>query len=370
MKREMLTVMAALISLGLSACSGEKAEPAQVRETVRGIKVVSARRTNVPDYLEAVGTVRAAQSSVVASQMMGNIIEIRAHEGDRVRRGQVLAVLDDAQPRASVDRATAAQQAALQDIAAAQSDLTLAQATLRRYQDLYEKKSVSPQEFDEVKARFESAQARRDMAAAGEQQARAAWTQANTSLDYTRVRAPFNGIVTEKKADAGTLASPGTPLFTLEDPSRYRLEAAFDESNASLTKLGASVLLHIDALNSDLTGKVAQIVPAADPASRSFLVKIDLPASAGIRSGMFGRAQIPRGERSAVVVPQSAVIQRGQLQAVYVLDANQVADLRYVTLGKTVGSQVEVLSGLDGDELVIAAPGDRELGGRKIEAQP
>ncbi len=149
-----------LLSLaGLVSCSGDTKEVVTKPEVVRG-EVTSAQKTNVPDYLEAVGTVRASQSSQVASQVMGNLIEIRVREGDRVRRGQVLALIDDAQPRAALDRATAAATAARQEVQATQSDFNLSQITLKRYQDLYDKKSVSPQEFDEVKARFQSAQAR------------------------------------------------------------------------------------------------------------------------------------------------------------------------------------------------------------------
>src|SRR6202165_4023816 len=155
--------------------------------------------------------------------MMGTIVEIRSHEGDRVQNGQVLAIIDDAQPRSAADQATAALAVAEKEVSAADSDLILAQTTLQRYQQLYDKKSVSPQEFDEIKARYQSAEARRDMARAGQTQASAVLTQAQTSLSYTRIRAPFSGVVTEKKADVGTLASPGTPIFTLEDTRSYRL---------------------------------------------------------------------------------------------------------------------------------------------------
>jgi RND family efflux transporter MFP subunit len=357
-----------LLLAGLVSCSGDKKEAVAKPEVVRG-ETTYAQRANVPDYLEAVGTVRASQSSQVASQMMGNIVEIRVHEGDRVQRGQILAVIEDAQARAAHDRATAAAAAAQQEVQATQSDLNLSETTLKRYQDLFDKKSVSPQEFDEVKARFQSAQARHDMARAGEAQAQAALAQARTALDYTRLRAPFDGFVTEKKADAGTLASPGMPLFTVEDPRRYRLEAAVDEADIALVRIGAPAPVHIDAFDAQLAGKVVQIVPAADPATRSFLVKIDLPADARLRSGLFGRAQFVRGERTSVVVPRSAVVQRGQLQGVYVVDSNHVASLRYVTLGRTSGEQVEILSGLDGNEQIIALPADRDLGGKRIEAQ-
>jgi len=311
--------------------------------------------------------VRAAQTSQVASQIMGNVVEIRAREGDRVQSGQVLAIIDDAQPRSGVEQATASLAAAEKNVSAAESDLALATATLKRYQQLYEKKSLSPQEFDEIKARYQSAEARRDMAQAGQAQANAVLTQAQTSFGYARIRAPFAGVVTEKMADVGTLASPGMAIFTVEDTRSYRLEASVNESDIRIAGVGQVVPVTVDALaNADLSGKVVQIVPAADPASRSFLVKIELPSDTRLRSGLFGRARFPSGKRSALFIPATSIVERGQLQGVYVIDANQIAGLRYVTLGKTAGPQVEVLSGLQDGERLAAAPGDLELGGKRI----
>ena len=314
------------------------------------------------------GTLQAAQTSQLASQVMGNIAEMRVKEGDRVTRGEVLAVLDDAQPRAAVERATAAEHAAQQEILAADSDYSLAQATLKRYQDLYAKKSVSPQEFDEVKAREQASAARDQLARAGLAQAQAALTQAQTTLSYTRVRAPFDGVVTEKRADPGTLASPGMPLLTVEDQRRFRLEASVDEGDIHLIKPGQAVPVTLDSLpGAQFNGRVAQIVPAADPASRSFIVKVELPADSRLRSGLFGRAHIARGQRQAILVARSAVVERGQLQGVYVVGEDQVATLRYITLGQTAGELVEALSGVQGGERVVAAPGDRDLGGKRVE---
>ena len=226
-----LSLLIAAFSVTLSGCSSERrAEPA-TPETVSNVSVIVARAASVPDWLEAVGTVRAAQSSQASSQIMGNIADVRAREGDRVKRGQVLATIDDSQPRAAEDQAASALRAAQQEVAAADSNFGLAQTTLKRYQQLYDRKSVSPQEFDEVKARSQSAEARRDVARAGEAQANAALAQARNTLGYARIRAPFDGIVTQRSADPGTLASPGMPLFTIEDTRSYRLEAAVDESD-------------------------------------------------------------------------------------------------------------------------------------------
>jgi multidrug efflux system membrane fusion protein len=361
-------IVAAVVSF--SSCSSERQTTALPPETVRNIPVLAVQQANVPDLLEAVGTVRAAQTSDLASQMMGNIVEIRAHEGDRVQRGQVLALIDESQPRAAVDRASAADLAAQQQLVAADSDLALAESTLKRYQNLYEKKSVSPQEFDEVKARQQAALARRDVAQAEQAQTKAALAQARTSLDYTRIRAPFGGVVTEKKADSGTLASPGMPIFIVEDVRRYRLEATVNESDLRFVRTGQQVSVMIDALdNAGLKGKVVQIVPAADPASRTFPVKIELPVDTRLRSGMFGRAQFSRGERQALMIPRSAVVERGQLQGVFVLDQNKVASLRYITLGKSSGPDIEVLAGLQDGERLVAMPGELDLNGKRVEAE-
>jgi RND family efflux transporter MFP subunit len=370
-KPQKLLFATTLIAIAiLMGCSREAQPTAATPEVLRNVSIVTVQRATVADVLEVVGTVHAAQTSQLASQAMGNIVEMRAREGDRVQRGQLLAVIDDAQARASVERATAASAAAGQEIAAADSDLTLAQATLKRYQTLYDRKSASPQEFDEVKARYQAATARRAMAGAGEEQARAALAQSRTALEYTRIRAPFDGVVTERKVDTGTLASPGLPVFTIEDVRHYRLEANVNESDLRYVRLGQQVPVVLDALgNAEIKGKVVQIVPAIDPSSRSFVVKIEVTPDNRIRSGLFGRAQFTRGERQSLLLPQTAVVQRGQLQGIYVVDQNKIVTLRYVTLGKPSGAQVEALAGLQDGERIVSQPGDLDLGGKRIEGQ-
>ena len=353
-----ITALLLLALAAITGCSREREVVNAAPETVSNIPVLSAQPVNIPDVVEAMGTLRAAQTSELASQMMGTIVAVQVHEGDRIRRGQVLALLDEAQPRAALDRAAAADLASQQEIAASDSDFALAEATFKRYQLLFEKKSVSPQEFDEVKARYQAAQARRSMARAGQAQATAALQQARTALAYTRVLAPFDGVVTEKKADVGTLASPGMPILTVEDVRRYRLEASVNETDLRYVKMGQQIPVLVDALGDrELKGKVVEIVPAADPASRSFLVKIELPSDPALRSGLFGRAHFSRGERSALLIPRTAMVERGQLRGIYVLDPNQIASMRYITLGKPSAGQVEVLAGLQAGERFIADPG-------------
>jgi len=365
-----LIPLVAAIAGGLNGCSRDESTHLSALETEQNLPVFYVQRAETPDLLEAVGTVRAAQTSQLASLTMGNIVELRVREGDRVKRGEVLAIIDDAQAQAAVDRATAGESAAQHEAAASDSELTLAQSTLARYQTLYDRKSVSPQEFDEIRARYQAALAHRDLTRAGQAQAKAALAHAHTSLAYTRIVAPFDGVITEKKADPGMLASPGLPVFTIEGLGHYRLEAAINENDLRYVRMGQQVAVLVDALgNAQQKGKVVQILPAADSSSRSFLVKIELPADTRLRSGLFGRSQFSRGNRSALLVPQGAIVERGQLQGVYVLDQNRIASLRYVTLGTTAGSVVEVLAGLQEGERLVAKPGQLDLNGKRIEAQ-
>ena len=356
--------------LALSGCSDPHVAPGSAPGVVRNVPLVTAQLRNTPDLLEASGTVRAAQTSSLASQIMGTIVEIRVHEGDRVERGQVLVVIDEAQPQAALNRAVAAENAAQHEIKAAESELGLAESTFSRYQILYDKKVVSPLEFEGIKSREQSAVARRDLARAEFEQARAELTQARTTLEYARVRAPYDGVVTERKLDPGALASPGLPILTIEQLGHYRLEASINESELRYIHMGDEVPVTIDALgSSERKGRVAQIVPSADPASRSFLIKLDLPSNPQLRSGEFGTAEFTRGERAALMIPQTAVIQRGQLQGAYVIDGGKIANLRYITLGKTTGEQVEVLAGVESGEAVVANPAGLELSGKQIESQ-
>ena len=360
----------AIAMMTMFGCSDSKPASPAPAEKVHGVAVMQVQKATVPDAVEATGTVRAALSAQLASQVMGTITRVNVHEGDHVRRGEVLVSIDEAQQQAAYTGAKAGLQASQESIAAADADYALAESTLKRYQMLYDKKSVSPQEYDEVKTRLAAAQARRDATHAGRTQAEAGVSQAGTAMSYTKVRAPFDGIVIAKLAEPGAMAAPGVPLLVVEDPSRFRLEAQVDEGRIGAVKLGETVPVIIDSLGEQpIEGKVTQIVPTADPGSRTFTVKVDLPSNPQMRTGLFGRVRFPRGQREAIEIPKTAVLSRGQMQAVYVIGADQLASLRFVTLGTSSGNQVEVLSGLQNGDRIVTQPGDRELSGKQVEAQ-
>ncbi len=201
-----------------------------------------------------------------SSQVMGTVTSIAVREGDHVRAGQVLISIDAAQLSSQADRAHASFVAMGQQVAAAESDATLAASTLKRFEMLKAQRVVSPQEFDEVESRSKAASARLAMVRSQEGEARAAESAARTMQGYTRIRAPFDGIVTERKVDRGAMATPGSPLLMIEKAGALRLEVSVDESLLSFVHAGASIPVVIDTLGSQtVAGKVTQIVPAADP---------------------------------------------------------------------------------------------------------
>jgi membrane fusion protein, multidrug efflux system len=364
-KRVICLAASALILSTLLGCSGEKKQVRMEREAVPNLVIVKVQTTTAPDAIESTGTVRAAESAQLSAQVLASVIAVNVREGDRVRKGQTLIVLDDAQLRAATDRASAAVAVAEKEIATANANYTLTEATLKRYQTLFDKKSASPQEFDEVKARYSAAQAQLETAHAGEAQARAALSEAKTMQSYTRLLAPFDGVIIEKRVEAGGLTLPGMPLLTLESTGHYRLEANVNEMDIAAVHVGMTAPVTIEAVATQpIEARVAQVVPAADSASRSFVVKLDLPDMPNLRSGLFGRVSIAKGNRRSMFIPRTAVLDRGQLQAVYVIGNDRVVNLRYVTLGRPRDDGVEVLSGIEPGEELVADPGERDLNGK------
>jgi len=360
--------------VALAGCnSSEPSRPAAV-QTVQA-RVVESWQQQAPVMVRATGTLHARQTAVISAQVVGRIQQVLVHEGDTVRAGQTLAALDDATLKASVDQAQAAVKVAENQQAAAQTSAELAASTLARYRQLQAQKSVSPQELDEVSRRAEASSAQVDALRAAAVEAKAQESGARAMLAYTRVTAPFAGIVTARMADPGTLASPGVPLLQIDSAGPLQLQATVSESAIGSVRTGMKLSVSVAAAPSlDLAGTVAEIVPSADPASHSFLVKIDIPFSPQLRAGMYATAAIPTGTRQAIVVPRSAVVVRGSLSCAYVLDSNGVAQLRYVTLGAQQGNLVEVLSGISAGEKLVDDPADRDLAGKRVEipagAQP
>ena len=354
----------------LAGCNSSEPVRPSLAPSVRA-RVATSCEQQAPVTVLATGTLHARETAVLSGQVMGRVQQVLVREGDTARAGQTLVVLDDATLRASAEQAEAAVKAAENQQAAAQTNADLATSTLARYRQLQEQKSVSPQELDEVTRRAQASSAQVDALRGQVGAANAQAAGARAMLGYTRIAAPFSGVITARIVDPGAMASPGVPLLQIDSAGPLQLQATVSESAIGAMHKGMKIHVKVDAAPSlDPVGSVAEILPAADPASRSFLVKIDLPPSPQLRAGMYAAASIATGTREAIVVPRSALVLRGSLWCAYVLDRNEIAQLRYVTLGAQQGDLMEVLSGISAGEQMVDDPGDRDVAGKRIEVQP
>jgi RND family efflux transporter MFP subunit len=374
-----------VLAVGMSACGGKAPEKkaGAAPGPALAARAVKLAAEAVPEVYEATGTVRARSTTALSARIMGHIREVRVQAGDRVSAGQVVAVLDAREIETGLDTARAAREEARSGlpevenaIAAAQAQLNLAQSTWKRMKSLHDQKSITAQEMDEADARLAMARANHQMALAKKKQLEEKIRQADSGLarvslqkGYAEVTAPFAGIVIERKAEPGMLASPGMPIVVIEQAADYRLEAAIEEGMLSRIRPGAAASVHLDALDKAIDTRVSEIVPALDAMSRTFTARLDLPASPQIRSGLFGRARFTLGEREALTIPAAALDREGQLERVFVND-NGSARARLVTTGARHGDRLEVLSGLTAGETILVGVDTRLHDGARIEVRP
>jgi RND family efflux transporter MFP subunit len=352
--------------LWLAGCGSPRETKPTSQAAPIAVSVVAVAQQQWPSIYEATGTVRARTSAVIAAKLLGYVREVKVQAGDRVREGQLLVTLDardldinSRRAEAALDEVRSSVPEADSAVAGAKANLDLAQITFNRMQELWNKKSISNQEFDEASAKVKAAQAAYEMVRARRSQldAQAARVQQDVrstevARSYAEITAPFAGVVTAKSVDPGAMAVPGAPLLTIEREGAYRLEASVEESRIAAIRVGQSVSVTLDGVDRTIDARVSEIVPAVDAASRSYTVKLDLPTLPTLRSGAFGRVSFSLGSRSPLTIPVGALTARGQLQSVVVAESG-IAHTRLITAGQHSKDRVEVLSGLTAGEMVI-----------------
>jgi len=332
-----------LIAVLLLAGCGSKEEPATVvsaasQRTIQSA-VVEVKHTSVPIRVEVTGQVAPLFQATLSSRIQGTIDKLLVREGVKVSKGQLLIQLDSRDLEA--------------DLARADAEVENTKVQLDRMNQLYAQDAVSKQEMENATRGYKVAEANRKAVEA--------------QLSYTAVRAPFDGIITEKKAEAGELASPGQPLLKMEDPQRLRLEATVAEGDLKSLSPGDKIPVTIDALGGPaLIGTVSQILPAGDPQTHTFMVKVDLPKTAGLKTGMFGRFPLEKGTMHAILVPSTAVVERGELTSVFVVGEDRIARLRWIKLGRRYQKQVEIISGINEGERIVM-DGSRGVDGATVQ---
>ena len=344
---------------------GEKITPGTApvgRPIVTGVTVATVTPAPVDEYYETAGTVKAAKISYVAGRLLGTVSSLLVQEGDRVEKGQLLLTIDDRDMVQKVKQAESGYQEATKALEAAGQNRELTDITYRRYKKMYEERAISEQELNEFETRKKVAALEYERLQGMVSRAAAGLAEARVYLDFTKVTSPVTGLVTEKKIQAGSMATPGVPLLTVENTDLYNAEVTVDESLSGRLKVGTPVEVTIGALNRQVAGKIAEVLPAVDPQSRSFTVKVHLSGS-GLRTGLYAKVRISQGKKDVILVLRSALVEKGQLTGVYAVDSQGVVTYRIVRTGKSYAGNEEILSGLKAADRIIVQGVDKAIDG-------
>lgn len=313
--------------------------------------IQTVRQAPLSLRVETPGMVVSEDQVQVASRLMGYIREIKVEEGQTVKAGQLLFAIDPTDIQGQMSQARAG---------LAQAEAALADAKLdhERFGTLYKDEAIPKMQWDKVRLQYQVAQ--QQVASA-----RAGFDLASSQMRYASVVAPIDGVVTQKMANAGDLAAPGRPVLVIEGLKKLQVRTQVSSDVYARIKTGEKVRIVQDGetTQAPIEGRIAQVVPAADPASHSHLVKIDLPAGSGLSSGSFVRVGFAVGSRDGIRVPASAVAERAGITGVFVVDAQGIARYRMVRTGATEQDMVEIQSGLNaGDRVVVSQVAQLENG--------
>ena len=321
------------VAPGLSPLASDSKTPANDTAVVE--------KRQVDDMLTWPGTVKSRTVANIAPRMTARILEIKVNAGDKVKKGDVIARLDERDIRAQ-------ESAALAALAGANAQANRAKADEQRTRSLYSKEAATREKFDAVIAQTKEIQA-------GVSQASSTVNEIRSHLADTLLLAPFDGIVVKRLQQPGDMGLPGVPVVTLQTPKGLRLETNVPSTCAGHYSTGMDVTVRIDTLNLTTSAKIDEISPEVDPQTRTQLIKIALPAIEGLQPGLFGWLEQGCDQHEALLIPASAVQHIGQLEVVKVLSEGRQV-MRHIRTAKTFGDQVEVISGLHAGETVIINP--------------
>ena len=359
MKKNLYLIAITIVILMTISC-GDTETKAEVDNTPAvpvSVQTVSAN-TNNPVVI-ASGKVQAVNSAQLSTRMMGFVANVPVNVGDKVSQGQLLVAINNADLQAKQAQVNAS-------ITEANAAFTNAQKDYERFKNLFVENSASQKELDDMTAQFNMAKARLE----GAQQMK---NEINAQFAYSNITAPFNGVITSKNVKKGDMANPGQPLVSLESPGNFEVIAMVPETEISAIKNNTKVTVSIKSMNETLTGMVTEVSPSAQQTGGQYLVKIILDKTeVNVRSGMFATVVFPIERKNAttnvVLIPKAALVTKGQLSGVYTVSQSNTAVLRWLRLGKTMGDQVEVLSGLRVDETYIVNANAKLYNGVKISS--
>jgi len=355
-QKKSITLIVFFLSIFLTACNDpelNKKLPSQFNGESLLTSIITIEK--LPVNYRTTGSVVSDQRIEVASRTTGYIRKILVREGDLVKKGQPLIMLDDSDVEGAIKQVLA-------NVNKSESALKDAQTDLNRFESLFKRGSVSENKLRKIRLQRDIAQNTLD-------EARAALQIAESQRQYTQIISLINGVVVARQKREGDLATPAVPLLTIESSEGLLFETYVAEGQLKNIKHGDPVKVVIDALKEPQLGTIARIVPSANPLTRKSLVKVSLSDDMRLLPGMFGRTYFKVGSRSRPVVDIKAVMERGGLDGVFIVDKENTIHFRWLQLGKVFNNKIEVLAGLKGAEHIIARSNDRLRDGQIIKVK-
>lgn len=344
------------VVLGTISCSSSSKEKSIDQNPAVAVTVSSVSAENNSPFLTASGKIEAVNSASLSTRMMGFVNKIHVNVGQKVSKGQLLISINNADLSAKQAQTSAG-------ITEAQAAFNNAEKDYQRFQNLFAENSATQKELDDQRARYEMAKARLEGA-------RQMKNEVESQFAYVNLRAPFNGVVTNKFIDEGDMANPGVPLISVEGPGSFEVTASVPEREISKIKSGTEVQVSVKSLDIEIPGTITEVSSSASNTGGQYLVKVVLDKTdPGIRSGMYATVQFPvekTGDATALLIPKEAIVHRGELTGIYTVSQSNTAILRWLRLGRSLGDKVEVLSGLSADEKYIIDADSKLFNGKRL----
>lgn len=358
MKTNTYKYLFAFTALLILSC-GSKSDTTEQANKVISVNVATVNSNSKNPFLALSGKIQAVHSADISTRFMGYVSKTYVNVGDKVKKGQLLIEINNTDLQAKRAQVNAS-------ITETQAAYNNAEKDYMRFKNLYNEQSASQKEFDDMTAHYEMAKARLEAA-------KQMKNEINAQFDYSNIKAPFDGVVTNKMINEGDLAKPGIPLISIETPNQFEVITIVPETEITQIDKGILVKVHVKSLDTIVNGKVTEVSTSAKHTGGQFLTKIELDENTSVlRSGMFATVQFPiekTAKNDNVLIPLDAIITNGQLTGVYTVSQSNTAILRWLRLGQTFGDQIEVLSGLTSGETYIVSSESKLFNGAKLSIQ-
>jgi len=344
----LIIAIVAILAVGIQSC-GEKSNANGNAKADLTVSVGTVKMKNQPEILSFSGKIEAETHSNLSTRIMGQIAKIYVEPGQKVNKGQLLVQIQDKDIQAKKLQVKA-------NMLKAEAAYKNAKKDFDRFTVLFEQKSASQKEMDDVSTNYNMAKA--ELEAVKQMEA-----EVNEMLRYAGIKAPYSGIVTRKYMNDGDLASPGMPLVAIEKPGEYKVIARIPETEISKVEKNDAVKVKISALNNiEIDGVITEVNPSALYTGNQFEAKIVLHPTkeqkTKLFSGMYANVMLKKGGIPSIMIPKEVLVRKGQLTGLYTVSHSGTAMLRWIRTGKSTDSRIEVLSGLsDGEQYIISHKG-------------